>query len=271
MTIIAAVAIPVRMAEKLGNWLSVRHSLPSEAAAVLGLYGVYELARGLVVGDAREADHNAHRVVTLERWLHLFAEANVQHAARALPGLTSLLGTAYLTLHLVVTAGVLLWLHQRRPAAFAFVRTTLLLASALALVGFLAYPTAPPRLAGIGIADTVSNGHVDLNKGLVSSLYNPYAALPSMHVGYALILAASLVLYGRRPVVRALGALYPPFVLLVVVATGNHFFFDAAAGALVAAVAAAAAAPLTRPAAPSQISELPTRPERLPTYEELAA
>ena len=74
---------------------------------------------------------------------------------------------------------MVLWLHQRRAAAFAFVRTTLLLASALALVGFLAYPTAPPRLAGIGIADTVSNSHVDLDKGLVSSLYNPYAAVPA--------------------------------------------------------------------------------------------
>jgi hypothetical protein len=215
-------------AGRLQRWLSTRHPLRSEAAAVLILYGLYELARGLVVSDAREADHHAGEVVTLERWLHLFLEANVQHAARALAVLTSLLGTAYLTLHLAVTAGVLLWLHQRRQAAFAFVRTTLLLASALALVGFLTYPTAPPGLAGIGIADTVSNGHVDLNKGLVSSLYNPYAAVPSMHIGYALIVAASLLLYARRPLVRALGALYPPFVLLVVVATGNHFLRDLA-------------------------------------------
>jgi PAP2 superfamily len=165
---------------------------------------------------------------------------------------------------------VLLWLHNRRPAAFPFVRTTLLIASALALVGFLAYPTAPPRLAGIGIADTVSNGHVDLNKGLVGSLYNPYAAVPSMHIGYALIVAASLLFYARRPLVRVLAALYPPFVLLVMVATGNHFFFDAAAGALVAAVAAAATFVLTRGAASSRISELPARPEPLPTHEELA-
>jgi PAP2 superfamily len=258
-------------AGRLQRWLSTRHGLRSEAVAVLGLYGLYELARGLVVGDARDADHHAHRVVAIERWLHLFLEGNVQHAARALPGLTSLLGTAYLILHLAVTAGVLLWLHQRRPAAFAFVRTTLLLASALAVIGFLAYPTAPPRLAGIGIADTVSNGHVDLNKGLVSSLYNPYAAVPSMHIGYALIVAASLLLYGRRPLVRTLGALYPPFVLLVVVATGNHFFFDAAAGALVTAGAAAAAVPLTRRKVPSRIRDLPARPEPLHSYEELAA
>ena len=270
MTVVAA-AIPVRTARKLRNWLSVRHSLPGEAAAVLGVYGLYELGRGLVVGDAREADHHAHRVVALERWLHLFLEANVQHGARALPGLTSLLGTAYLTLHLAVTAGVVLWLHQRRAAAFAFVRTTLLLASALALVGFLAYPTAPPRLAEVGIADTVSNGHVNLDKGLISSLYNPYAAVPSMHIGYALIVGASLFLYSRRRLVRVLGALYPPFVLLVVVATGNHFFFDAVSGALVALVAAAAAVPVTRRAAPSRISELPTRPEPRPAYEKLAA
>jgi hypothetical protein len=260
-----------RAAGRLGGWLSVRHSLRTEAATVLALYGIYELARGLVVGNAAEADRHAHRLVALERSLHLFLEANVQHAAHAFPGLPSLLGIAYLTLHLAVTAGVLLWLHRRRPSAFPFVRTTLLLASGIALVGFLAYPTAPPRLAGIGIADTVSNGHVDLNSGLVSSLYNPYAAVPSMHIGYALIVAVSLLRLGRRPVVRALGALYPSAVLLIVVATGNHFFVDAAAGALVAGLAAAAAALLTRPAATAELSALPPHREPLPSLERLAA
>jgi len=271
MTTSPAAAIPAWTASRLRSWLSVRHSLRSEAAAVLALYGLYELARGLVVGDTAEAHRHGLQLVALERSLHLFREANVQHAAHALPGLTSLLGTAYLTLHLAVTAGVLLWLHQRRPTAFPFVRTMLLLASGLALVGFLVYPTTPPRLADIGIADTVSNSHVDLNTGLVSSLYNPYAAVPSMHIGYALIVAASLLRHGRHRVVRTLGTLYPPFVLLVVVATGNHFFVDAAAGALVAGLAATAAAFLTRRVASSRINELPTRPESLPAFEELAA
>ena len=176
---------------RLRRWLSVRHSLGLEAALVLSLYGVYELARGLVVGNTTKADRHAEQLVAVERSLHLFVEGRVQHAVDALPGLAGLLGIAYLTLHLAVTAVVLLWLNRRRPAAFPFVRTTLLVASALALVGFLAYPAAPPRLAGIGIADTVSSGHVDLNHGLVSSLYNPYAAVPSMHVGYALIVASA--------------------------------------------------------------------------------
>jgi hypothetical protein len=109
----------------------------------------------------------------------------VQRPAHALPALTGLLGVAHLSLHLAVTAGTLLWLHQSRPSVFPFVRTTLLLASGLALVGLLVYPTTPPRLAGLGIVDTVSSGRVDLNHGLVSSLYNPDAAVPSMHIGYA--------------------------------------------------------------------------------------
>ena len=227
---------------RLGSWLSVRHSLRTEAAAVLTLYGLYELVRGLVGADTAQADAHAHRLVALERSLHLFVESNLQRAVQTLPGLTSLLGVAYLTLHLTVTVGVLLWLHRRRPDSFPFVRTALLLASGLALVGFLVYPTAPPRLAGVGIADTVSGGHVDLNRGLVSAVYNPYAAVPSMHVGYALLVAVALLRDGRRLLVRAIGALYPPFVVLVIVATGNHFFLDAGAGALVAGIAAALAA-----------------------------
>ena len=271
MTTAAATAVGARAAGRLRTWLSLRHSLRAHAAMVLALYGFYELARGLVVGDAAEADRHAHRVVALERSLHLFLEANVQHAARALPGFTGLLGAAYLTLHLAVTAGILLWLHQRRPAAFPFVRTTLLLASGLALVGFLVYPTAPPRLAGIGLVDTVSSGRVDLNHGLVSSLYNPDAAVPSMHIGYALVVGASLLRYGRSHVVHLAGVLYPLFVLLVVVATGNHFFFDAATGAITVALAAGSTLLITRPSTPDRLARLHERPRTRWESEKLAA
>ncbi len=153
------------------------------------------------------------------------------------------LGVLYLTLHLSVTGVYLLWLHRRRPAAFPLVRTALLGASLLAL-GFLAFPTAPPRLAALGVADTISQGSVDLNHGLVSGLYTPYAAVPSMHICCAAIVGASLFRHGGRPVLRVLGAIYPALQLFVIVATGNHFFFDAATGGTVAAVSLAAAAAL---------------------------
>src|SRR5262245_29152525 len=235
--LVAARAVLVRTRD----WLSVRHSLLAEAIAVVTLYALYEASRGLVVGDVNVALAHARDVVSMERSLHVFVERDVQQAVRGLPGLVGSLGVAYLTLHLAVTGGFLLWLHRRRPAAFPIVRTILLLASALALAGYLFFPTAPPRLAGLGIADTVSGQYVNLNKGLVSSLYNPFAAVPSMHVGYAIIVGAALLRYGKRLTLGLTGVLYPLLVLFVVVATGNHYLLDAAAGAAVAGVATLAA------------------------------
>lgn len=223
-----------------------RHSLVVEATGVLALYALYEATRGLIAGDRGAALRHAHDVASLERSLHVFVEGQVQAAAGALPGLIGLLGLLYLTLHLIVTGVYLLWLHRRRPGAFPVVRTTLLISSALALIGYVVFPTAPPRAAALGIADTISGGHVDLDHGLISSLYNPFAAVPSMHVGYAVIVGASLVLHGRRRSLYVLGLLYPALVLFVVVATGNHFIMDAVAGATVAAVAGALARTVTR-------------------------
>jgi hypothetical protein len=223
------------------GWLAERHSLAVEAVAVALLYAVYETSRGLVAGDETTAVEHARAVTSLERSLHIFVEGHVQDAASAVPGLIGTLGFLYLTLHLAVTGAYLLWLHRRRPSAFPLVRTALLIGSGLALVGYVAFPTAPPRLAGLGVTDTISGGHVDLNHGLVSALYNPFAAIPSMHIGYAVIVGVSLVRDGSRPAMRVLGALYPLLVLLVIVATGNHFVLDAVAGAAVAVVALGAA------------------------------
>src|SRR5262249_36455903 len=112
----AAISSPsMRRSRRLGAWLSVRHSLRVEAGGALTLSGLHELPRGLVDAHRAEADAHAHRLVALERSLHLFVEANVQRDVHTLPGVTSLLGVAYLTLHLAVTAAVLLWLHRRRP------------------------------------------------------------------------------------------------------------------------------------------------------------
>jgi len=241
------------------DWLSTRHSLRVELVAVLGLYAVYESARGLFAGGSSAAVRHADDVVAVERSLHLFFERSVQRRAEHVPALVGPLGVAYLSLHLAGTGAVLLWLHGRRPRAYPFVRTTLLLASALALIGYVVFPTAPPRLSGLGILDTVSgHAHVNLNKGLVSGLYNPYAAMPSMHAGYALIVGATLVRQGHNLITRLAGAVYPVLVVLVIVATGNHFFLDAAAGAAAAALAALVTALLVRPAAVTQPISLAT-------------
>jgi hypothetical protein len=87
---------------------------------------------------------------------------------------------------------------------------------------------------------------MNINNGLLSDFYNPYAAVPSMHAPYALVVGAGLLLHGRHWLVRIAGLAYPLLVVFVIVATGNHFLFDVGAGAFVDLLAAAAAVLLLR-------------------------
>lgn len=240
--------------ENLCTRVCDRHSIVTEAATLVGLYVAYEGARALVGGSRGPAIARAHEVMHLETHLHLFQEPRVQDFVRGIPALMGSLSVAYLTLHLLVTSSVLAWLYFRRPAVFPAVRTTLLAASGISLIGFLAFPTAPPRLAAIAL--THGQGVVDMNHGLISSLYNPYAAVPSMHIGYAVIVGAALVRYARSRWLRIAGMSYPFLVLLVIIATGNHFFFDAAMGVVVATAAAALTTLCVRNSARAEVVSL---------------
>jgi hypothetical protein len=194
---------------------------------------VYEIVRGQ--GDATVAAARAHTdwIVDLERSLHVFGERAIQRAAEAVPGMPTLLGIAYIALHFAGTTAFLVWLYRRHPERFALVRNTLIAATGMALTLYVVFPVAPPRLAALGFADTVShNAKVNLSSDLLGSLYNPFAAVPSLHFGYALLVGVTLAALARRRFVRVLGWSYPAVMLFVIVATGNHFFFDAAAGAL---------------------------------------
>jgi PAP2 superfamily len=214
-----------------------------EATLLLCLYLAGELARGFARGGEPSAEAHAAFIVRLERRLHVFDEGAFQHAAGHVDGIPALLGYVYVSVHLAGTAAALVWVYRKRRHAYARLRNTLVVATVLGVAGYALFPTAPPRLADIGIADTVSRAtSLNLDSTLVSSLYNPYAAVPSMHIGFSLIVAVTLVRLARRPVWRVAGALYPVLVLLVIVATGNHFFFDAAAGAAVGVIAVLGAA-----------------------------
>jgi hypothetical protein len=206
----------------------------AELGIVLVLYAAYELLRGLGDSSVHVARDHASDIVALERAFNVFFEQAVQDWAASIPTLPGLLGAAYVTSHLGATAAALVWLYRSHPDRFPLVRNTLVVATAISLVGYVVYPAAPPRLSGHGFVDTVSSHtHVNLSSDLLGSLYNPFAAVPSMHFGYSLIVGAALFAYARRPAVRIVGVLYPPFMLFDIVATGNHFLFDAAMGGLV--------------------------------------
>ena len=139
----------------------------------------------------------------------------------SVPGLVAVLGLAYVSFHLVISAATLLWLHSRHARTFAVARTALVVASFIALAGYLLFPTAPPRLAPVGIVDSVAKvNDLDLASPLLRSFYNPYAAVPSMHFGYALVLTVVVAPLVRSRLGRAVWLAYPAFVLLVIV--GNR-------------------------------------------------
>ena len=222
---------------KLRDWLSRSHSGLREIAGLAVLYALYEVVRGAGGQDVDAAMRHTADIVGLERSLGIYVEPGVQQALETIPYVPVVLGLLYVLLHFVGVAATLVWAHQCHSDRFPLVRTTLVAATALALIGYVVYPVAPPRLAGLGFSDTVtSSTGLDLNSDLLGPLYNPFAAVPSLHFGYALIVAVALVTLAERRVFRIAGAMYPGAMLLVIVATGNHFLIDAALGGLVVAV-----------------------------------
>ena len=209
-----------------------------EVAAAIALYVVYELVRGIGGENWKAARLHTEDIVALERHLGLFWERGIQHASMDVPGLAAVLGFLYLALHLVGTSAFLVWVYRKRRPAFAMVRTTIMVATGLALVGYVLYPAAPPRLADLGFADAVSS-HTKLNlsSDVLGALYNPIAAVPSLHFGYSVIVGVGLAVLARRRWVKVLGALYPAAMLYIIVATGNHFFVDALLGGAVVVAA----------------------------------
>ena len=161
-------------------------------------------------------------------------------------------GAIYVWLHLPAAVGALVWAWLERPGAFRSVRDVFVLAQTMTIAGALALPTAPPRmLGGLGFEDTLARLWGKGAEGLAHSLQSPYAALPSGHVAFALVAAGTVVWLVRRPAVRVIAALYPPFVVLITVATANHFLLDAAVAAAVVALSAAIVVARQRPPASS--------------------
>lgn len=217
-------------------WLSRSHSGTREIAGLTVLYGLYELVRGAGGEDVQAAMQNTADIVAFEMAAGVYVERGVQQAFEAIPLAPALLGLAYVVLHFVGTALLLIWVHRRHPDRFPLVRTTLVVATGFALVGYVLYPAAPPRLADLGFSDTVTSATgLDLSSDLLGSLYNPFAAVPSLHFGYALIVGGVMATLATRRSFRLLGAVYPVAMLVIIVATGNHFVVDAALGAMVVA------------------------------------
>ncbi len=213
-----------------------RRQAPSplrEAAIGLGTYAAALAVRKVVwspKGRAR-ARRNADRLMRLEQRLGIAIEPAVQRAAVGRVPLSAL-NAAYVGANIACTVGSLAVLLRRRHPGYRPLRRSVAGTMLAAQVPFLLFPTAPPR-ATERFVDTMSEASgVDLDSGAVSQLFNPIAAMPSLHMAWAVISAESLRACSSRRSVRTAAALYPPAVAAMVLVTANHLVVDVVAGAL---------------------------------------
>jgi membrane-associated phospholipid phosphatase len=207
-----------------------------------GFVFAYQVARGVADRNPARAFENGLRVINLEqRWTHHLFELSFQRVLDSSHLLATLAGWTYWNSEFTVIGLALLWVYLRRHESFARFRNSILLANVLGLVGYVALPTAPPRMfPSFGFLDPVA-GMTGLNhgSGLVQLAANPYAAMPSLHAADALIVGIVLASLSRRWIVRALWMLWPAWVWFTIMGTANHFLLDVVAGVLVAIVAMA--------------------------------
>lgn len=211
-------------------------------------YWVYSYVRGAAPDARGTAEGHGRQILAIEQFLRIDMEHWLNHTVAGSPLLESGMNFFYSTFHFLVPLSLLGWLYVRRPATYRAARTSLSVATLLGLVGFWLYPLAPPRLMpGHGYIDT-ANGPQDFSDpsfGVLTGVSNQYAAMPSLHVGWALWCALLIASLTPRVWVRLLGALYPVLTTLVVMGTANHYLLDAAGGVVVVAAGLAVQYALT--------------------------
>ena len=215
-------------------------SLSPRARAQIGLYLLaylaYSAARYVTVGDLPSAKAHAAAIVSLEHHLGVGVEASVQHFFAGSWAMW-LLNHVYLAAQLVVLPGSLIFLYHRSFELYQRLRNTILATWLLSIPVYGLFPVAPPRLAGIGMVDTISSQTgFAMDSSLTTSFYNELAAVPSLHVGFAFAIGIVVASATSNRWLKIAGHLWGPTIALAVVATGNHYVFDIVAGMVAAAI-----------------------------------
>jgi len=235
-------------------------ALSPAARAQLGVfllaYLLYSVARFVTIGDLGVAQANADWIMDLERHLDVGVEATVQQALTG-TWVLWLLNHLYLAAQLVVLPGSLIFLYRRSRPLYERLRNTILATWVLSIPIYAAFPVAPPRLADSGLVDTITTQTgLALDSSLTTSFYNELAAVPSLHVGFAVVVGMVVAAAVRNPALKLVAWLWGPAIGLAVVATGNHYVFDIAAGVVAAALGYALGAAVAR-AKPRQSAAAP--------------
>ncbi|MEU7298760.1 bifunctional glycosyltransferase 87/phosphatase PAP2 family protein [Streptomyces sp. NPDC007206] len=218
-----------------------RPNLLLELLLLRVVYAAYSQVRlaatgGTISGGRARAEHHGRIVLDTERFLHIDIEHWANHAVVRIGWLRDFFDFYYESFHFVVPLTILGILYWRRPVDYRWARASLGFATFLALIGFWLFPLAPPRLMPtLGIIDTVhgAQNFSKPNYGTLTALTNQYAAMPSLHFGWALWCGVVIAVIAPRWWMKALGLLHPLFTVSAIIATGNHWVLDAVGGAVV--------------------------------------
>jgi hypothetical protein len=207
-----------------------------EILMAYGFYFAYSRVRGKGRAAGLDALENARRLIEWERTLGMYHEHSFQQLVLTNDTMIFVLNNFYGTAHFVVTPAVAVYLFRKHPASYRLWRNILGWTTALALVGYYMFPLMPPRLVpGLGFTDTMVT-HPNMWKITpvpIWNIGNPYAAMPSLHIGWALWVCCALLATTASPWIRRAAKAYPVMTLLAIVGTGNHFVLDAVGGAMV--------------------------------------
>ena len=210
-----------------------------EVTLVVSLYLIYELIRAQVGASAIRATHDGFDVLRWETYFHIDIERFLNTTLTPIGAFAIPASYFYSSAYLVATITVLIWTYRRHPNEYSEMRTILGLITASALIGFWFFPAAPPRLLpNAGFIDTLTRyravgwwGSADSLPSGAKSIGNQFAAMPSLHVAWALWCAWVVQRRASRPWVKFTIWTYPALTTLVVLATANHYVLDAVAGA----------------------------------------
>lgn len=232
-----------------------------------GLFAVYNLGRVLATGRLDSADQHAWVILRVQRWLMFPPEQWLQAPLLDHAWLMELANQYYARVHFPLTVGVLVYLYVRRRPTYHLFKRAIIGSTFASLVIMTLIPVAPPRLlAGFGMVDTgMVGGDSVYHNSLMAGISNQYAAMPSLHVGWAVLIAVVLIRTGRSRW-RWLWVLHPLITSYVVVATANHYWLDGLVGVALVLGALRLArdrTPATSTPSPDAVQEpMPGRPAR---------
>jgi membrane-associated phospholipid phosphatase len=217
--------------------------LGRQIAVLVSVDLAYTFVRGIADGERALAMTHGQQVIDLERTTHTFFEPSLQEFFLPAQGIIDFANQIYLNAQFSVALGFLVWLYLFHNQSYYFVRNMFVVSMGLALVGYTLFPTAPPRMfPEYGFVDTLNEfSDVGHDSTIAKIFINPYAAVPSMHCAFAMMIGGSGIMVCRHWWSKAWWAFWPLLVSWVTIVTANHYWVDAALGWLVALTAAVVA------------------------------